>query len=136
MSQNTALRIGILNGAPLQVHYYYHQICTVDLPGPRSGQMNRQLTINPEQNLVVCWWVLNEVKDPSTAVSWAPVPMEQDRATLALLSCGKASMEVSQPLQHTAKQHLFECKWCQLLNCYFKHILTTYLTFSKTNQHF
>uniref|UniRef100_UPI00358E0B58 WD repeat-containing and planar cell polarity effector protein fritz homolog isoform X1 n=1 Tax=Myxine glutinosa TaxID=7769 RepID=UPI00358E0B58 len=86
-SQGATLRLEKLSSSDMKT-------CTVDLPGPRSGQVNRHLAMNPEQNLVVCWWVLNEVKDPSTAMSWAPVPMEQDRATLALVSCGKASMEL------------------------------------------
>ncbi|KAM8945460.1 WD repeat-containing and planar cell polarity effector protein fritz homolog [Pelodytes ibericus] len=66
------------------------KISYIDIPGPRGRQLNRHLTINCIQDLVICWWPV-----PADDVwPWSPVSSEKDKANCVLLGCTANRIEV------------------------------------------
>uniref|UniRef100_A0A8C8R529 WD repeat containing planar cell polarity effector n=1 Tax=Pelusios castaneus TaxID=367368 RepID=A0A8C8R529_9SAUR len=66
------------------------KISHTDLPGPASRRMQRHLSINCLQDMVICWWSL--INDG--AWPWSPISSERDRANLLLLGCAHGRLEV------------------------------------------
>ncbi|XP_037662524.1 WD repeat-containing and planar cell polarity effector protein fritz homolog [Choloepus didactylus] len=76
-------RLEKLSALDYKISYY-------EIPGPVNRTTERHLAINCVQDMVVCWWPL----DNEEAWPWAPISSEKNRANLLLLGYSQGRLEV------------------------------------------
>lgn len=62
----------------------------VDLPGPSSKRLDRQLSVNSRQDMALVWWSGHSEE----AWPWSPVTTEKDRANMAIFSLNGPKIEM------------------------------------------
>lgn len=62
----------------------------VDIPGPSSKRLNRHLSLNSRQDMVLVWWCSHTEE----AWPWSPMSGEKDRANLVIFSLNGPKMEM------------------------------------------
>ncbi|KAL9962591.1 hypothetical protein ACROYT_G031702 [Oculina patagonica] len=63
----------------------------IELPGPSSKRLNRHLSINSRQDMVLVWWCAGHNEE---AWPWSPMTGDKDRANLAIFSLNGPKMEM------------------------------------------
>ncbi|XP_035679545.1 WD repeat-containing and planar cell polarity effector protein fritz homolog [Branchiostoma floridae] len=66
------------------------KISYVDLPGPTGRRVERRLSMNTLQDMVIVWWPTASEE----AWPWSPMSSEKDRANLVLLSYNGVKLEL------------------------------------------
>ncbi|XP_076990482.1 WD repeat-containing and planar cell polarity effector protein fritz homolog isoform X3 [Tamandua tetradactyla] len=76
-------RLEKLSALDYKISYY-------EIPGPVNRTTERHLAINCVQDMVVCWWPL----DNDEAWPWTPISSEKNRANLLLLGYSQGRLEI------------------------------------------
>lgn len=66
------------------------KITPVDTPGPLGRRLERKLSVNMHQDMVLVWWS-NSSKE---AMPWSPMATEKDRANLIIISIHGPNVDV------------------------------------------
>lgn len=66
------------------------KVTTLDIPGPVGRRLDRQLSVNIHQDMVLIWWS-NTSKE---AMPWSPMATDKDRANLIIISIHGPNVDV------------------------------------------